>query len=380
MQPTAAISPLGARSIDEFVTYAARCLAWPFIDYPWLALVMWMPAALLALQVLWTRDYRPVHGYLAALGLWVIGHALAAALARGGEGIGPSWRYMDVLAIGTVVNGLAAALLLDVGHPGVRRAALAGGLIWAVLLIVGVDALARRALVLEAPNRHNWTSAYTRNIRQFIADGDVARFAGLSFPDQVPWPDPRALAERWLQNDSLRAVLPWAIRAPLPMVPAAPAAFSAPGTYPTTPPLPSGTSIGSYGAGGNAVEGQFKSQPLRCVTGSSLRFEVAGYLGRPGLFLAVQPTNGGPAVAAEPVEEPRERWVVALVPCPDGPFEVVGIDLSPEFWLAFGPPVEVGPLSRWSVDLAAAGRGLLMAGLLLGLVAARAARAGVRSP
>jgi hypothetical protein len=70
----------------------------------------------------------------------------------------------------------------------------------------------------------------------------------------------------------------------------------------------------------------------------------------------------------------REQWKAAFARCPEGRFTIVATDTSATTWFAFGPPVEVGPLSRWAEQAANRGRMLLLLGLLLAAVAPRASR------
>jgi hypothetical protein len=67
----------------------------------------------------------------------------------------------------------------------------------------------------------------------------------------------------------------------------------------------------------------------------------------------------------------RERWVEAIVRCPEGFFQLIGVDESARSWFAFREPVEVGRGSLWAEALIANSSELLAVSLLLALFAAR---------
>jgi hypothetical protein len=202
------------------VVLGARSLAWPFTGAEWMVLVMWAPAMMLAVHVLRTRRVEPVTAYLSGLSAWVIAHALGLAWARGGAMDVPASRYMDILAVGAVVNAVACVLVRERARLGAPyRAATWGAAVWFVVVAAGVWGEAGRAMTTGAPVRHAWTTAYARNIRQLAEDHDLGRFGALTFPDQVPWINARDLALIWLYDPRLRPVLPPSIRDPEPGMP-----------------------------------------------------------------------------------------------------------------------------------------------------------------
>ena len=121
----------------------------------------------------------------------------------------------------------------------------------------------------------------------------------------------------------------------------------------------------------SSTQGQFESLPVRCQSGAYLRFEIAGYLGAPGLSLSVRSTSATEA-PVPPGEVARERWIASLVRCPaaENLFTIVAADSRPDLWFAFFDPIEVpwgSHIAQYLIDRA---WGCLWAALGLMLLAA----------
>jgi hypothetical protein len=111
------------------------------------------------------------------------------------------------------------------------------------------------------------------------------------------------------------------------------------GTIPQDPLARSWWSMSDLG---RKAKGQFESQPMTCQVGGRLRFEVAGYLGWEGNYLAVRNLRTGNDVVVVPAHLARERWAEVVVPCPLDAFKIVGADETETSWFAFREPVEIG--------------------------------------
>jgi hypothetical protein len=89
---------------------------------------------------------------------------------------------MDFLAVGPVINGIAAVLVLDTSRSRtVRVPGHLAALAWAACLVVGVEALSREAVLLAAPNRRAWTNAYTPTSGSWPTTPTWRGSAGCSF-------------------------------------------------------------------------------------------------------------------------------------------------------------------------------------------------------
>jgi len=337
-----------ARTSSEFMAALVGSLAWPWVDVPWMSVIAWLPMLSLVVVVLWRRHGTNREVLIAALGSWVILQAGGLAFARGAGGAGPASRYMDILSIGLVANAMALTALADRFHANPRawRLATAVVMAWSVWAIAGSARMGDQGLA-GAAARHAWMVNYEPSLRTFLKDDDIAAFAVKGFPEMVPHWSASILANAWLRHPYLRQILPPAIRAPVSLDERldSPSGFVANGVYPATPSDPARPVLGSFTSIGNPAQGRFESRPVRCQPGGYLRFDVAGYLGVPGMSLSVL-SRPGREIAVRPAELPRERWLTTLVRCPDDPFTVVAADSRPDLWFAFAAPIEVAWGSR----------------------------------
>jgi hypothetical protein len=374
MAPPPLHAPLRAHTLGEFFGALANNLAWPWIDHPRLAAVMWSPAVLL-LVVAAVRRARTteVERLIMGLSIWVVLNAAAVAYGRGAGAALPAARYMDFLSLGLVANALALAGLFDRDGTGRRARRLALGVLaaWLVFAIVGVDRVTRQALW----NLGTWRQFYAAhavNVRQFIITGELAEFTSKRPVNDIPYPDAMSLAIT-LRDPYIRRILPAAVRAPVHLEPRATTndAFVPDGS-PVKVHDPLRRAWGSYSNRGRRAEGRFDSQPVAaCGWGQRLRFPVSGYLGLPHQYLALKDVSSGRDLPIVPPTLPRESWVDAIVRCPDRPFAVTAIDATGESWFAFREPVEVGWASLAAERLIKWSRELFLAALALAGLAAR---------
>jgi hypothetical protein len=370
-------APYKAGTLGAFATALARNGAWPWIDSPVFSVFMWLPLVVMVLLAL-RRDKPPteLERISCALGVWAVLQASALAYARGVGGGAPASRYMDLLSMGFVANGMAWLAIQDRLAGSLAKSRIAMGMLacWLGFALIGVTGLTEEALRTGAFTRRAWMEAFTRNVREFLSTDDVAAFTSRPFPFQVPYSNPLLLANGWLRDPYVRQILPPAIREPLRLTPASTAEgpFVSDGAYPTTPTDALRHSRGSYTNRGNPSMGRFESQPvLPCVRTAFLKFEVAGYLGQPGLSLRVKDVTSGREHNVLPRQLAKESWLNAHVSCPDEPFTIVAEDLTPDAWFAFRDPVEIGWASVAADWLIARARGLLLISLTLAYLAIR---------
>lgn len=362
-----------AKSVHDFVFSIVHSLQWPWRDADWAALLLWTPWLCVAWQTLTAKrpdesdspdssraDWR-FGAIITALGGWVLLQLAATAYARGAGADYPASRYMDTLSFGAAVNGLALAWLLT--HLASRRrlflAVGALGLAWAITLGVGLHAQLTGTFESELPDAKKYYVKAEANMRRYLSTMDAKHLAN---PD-IPYPSAQGLIDR-LVEPSLRALMPVPIRPPLPVEvqPAAGAAFiandarnvapeTAPrrGLSPTTPPLDSTVSWGSYDpAQGAAAQGEWRSRPLPSPRGHGwLRFETAGHPGAGGIALEVRDAVSDALLATvRPTNTPGDGWRPVYVRAPTVPFVIAARDHDTARWLAFSGPVEMGTLSH----------------------------------
>ena len=369
--------PLRAKTAGEFFGALWHNLAWPWTDTPRFAAVMWLPVGVLLLAAAWRRGRTTeLERLVVALGAWVAMNAAAIAYGRGAGGGYPATRYMDFLSIGLVANALALVAVMNWTGTNLmaRRAGWAALAAWLVFAVAGADRLTGLALV-DLGVWRQYYAAQSANVRQFVITDDLAGFASKHAPDEIPYPDPRSLADT-LRDPFIRRILPSAVREPMHLEANSLAndAFVADGSPVRAPHDPLNPVWGSYADRGRATEGRFDSRSLPgCLAGQLLTFAVSGYLGQPHHYLAVKDLVSGRDVPVTPQRVPGDEWTAVAVPCPEHTFAVVAIDAEPESWFAFREPVVTGRLSLESERLISWSREFFFAALALAALALRRA-------
>jgi len=220
--PIAYHEPLKAVSWPAFIRSLGRNLALPWVDAPALAPILWLPLAVAAGVVLRRRlQSKEDERLLLALGAWVLCQALAIAYARGGDGVAPASRYLDLLGLGLVVNSLALATWLAAGKRPVQIGVVVILCVWLGGLTAGIVSLSRETLATHGQQRERGAREHVRNVRAFVATDDIDELLDKIGPRDLPYNNAWLLAN-WLQHPYIRHVLPAIVRPPLDLQPAAP--------------------------------------------------------------------------------------------------------------------------------------------------------------
>jgi hypothetical protein len=347
---------LKAASFYAWSNVFTRSLAWPYCTMPIVVVAMYLPWAICALLMLTTNEprLRSRTEILFGIGLWVIMQAAAIAYARGENGNGPiASRYMDVLALGAVVNALCVVVLFpSVPWVGTRRtvAHVFGGL-WVAAVFVGAAALGFQKLSSGPGNEV--LLPMEENVRAYVATHDRQHLTG-----DHPYPDANRLAEL-LDDPTLRKILPAIIRPVLPLALRRETghAFVASG-YPAQLATPSyERSWGSYSQSGREARGSMETEDFRPAL-PYLQFEIAGAL-RDGTSLTLRDETGHEVRFNSPARL-NENWRPAIVPVPGVKVHLVGNDDTTTRWFAFREPRELGRFSYYSQCAVANGKYLFM--------------------
>jgi hypothetical protein len=374
---------LKAGSIPDWVMAFTGCLAWPWHTNRVLAVVMHLPLFFLALSYItrpasWRRDQRQTIELILGTGIWFLSQAAAVAYARGAPTESLASRYMDIFAIGAVVNFLAALLLIaEAKSIGWRKLAYLPVSIWSVALVSGLVPLTRYNFQSDLPGRRGMLRTGEENVRGYVRSGNFRQYLEHKPELELPYPDKVRLQEL-LDDSVIRGILPANVRprlhfqAPEPAV--APGGFVKSGSDSKTA-LPSyETVVGSYSeTQGGAAVGTWESPLEHAPSLPYLRIDVSGYLGKPDLSLEFRGEASGKHIALFPGRPAGERWQANFVERPGDhsePVSIKAIDQSQADWFAFTEPVEVGRFSYWTLCLLGWSSNIILAGVALGLISA----------
>ncbi len=358
---------LKASNINEFLLTFGKALAWPWVNQPWFSLVLVLPFFALVFRTLWLRR-KPSHAelFVLALGGWILLQAASMAYARSAGGSPPASRYMDLLALGVLVNLLAFYFIAQTwyGLPRLLKQYLnISACLWKLLVILGIGGLTVMGSWPAIQQRHAQGIEQLKNTREFIRTGELSVLQNKPRL-HIPYPIAERLAGL-LANPQLRAILPHTLTVPtLLQSHRNSSTFVANGFYPTTGNYQNETTLGSYNSLGNPAVGTFESTPIKLAHGF-MEIPVAGYLGEKGLTLQLVVESQPVPIIIKPPKLAREGWVSCYVRVPEQPFKLVAIDNSPDLWFAFAMPRGIGTLSFGVIWILKQGDILFFIGLFL---------------
>lgn len=191
---------LGAHSLQEFLKAFLRQAAWPISHRIKLsALVVNAPLVVVAWRTL--RKPPPSNNIawvLLALGLW--NGLQFAALAYGRAAMSEASRYLDICALGLIINFICAAIISDTG----RKRLLAAS--WVVAIVIGWACQTAIDVPKQLRQRYSTSVQQEKNVRAFLATGQF--LPGASGADlSLPYPDATRLANL-LSDARVRRFLP----------------------------------------------------------------------------------------------------------------------------------------------------------------------------
>ncbi|OQY54754.1 MAG: hypothetical protein B6247_10560 [Candidatus Parabeggiatoa sp. nov. 2] len=259
-------SVLRAGNLNEFMQAFGKALAWPWITPPWISLVLYLPFLALVFRTLWLRR-KPSQAelFVLALGGWVILQAASMAYARGVGGMAPASRYMDILALGVIVNLLAFYFMAQswYGLPNRIKPYLnTSACLWIGLVILGLGELAVMDSWHAIQNRGLHYEKQLKNTREFIRTGHLSVLQNKPFL-HIPYPSAERLAQL-LAHPQLRAILPHSLVVP-PLLQSQQdnSTFVANGFFSTTGKYQNETTLGSYNHLGDRAVGRFESTQIK---------------------------------------------------------------------------------------------------------------------
>jgi hypothetical protein len=356
-----------AHSADKFQFWQAfgTALAWPWVlPGKWLGLLTYLPFFILVIHtVRWRRHPSPAELLVLALGGWTLLQAASMSYARTGLSI-PAFRYMDILALGTLANLLAIYFITPTWKnwpSGVKFATNTLACFWLLFWVLGIINLTTTIWpIIE--KKHIDSIEQLNNTRNFLLSGDINSLRNKI----IPYPIPERLAGL-LANPKLRRMLPHSLAVPNLLESSQPeeSPFVLDGFYPTTGKYQDEKTLGSYNSLGNPAVGSFESKPIHKLAKSFIEIPVAGYLGEKDLTLQLVVEGQEKPIPIVPSLLPRETWVSYYIRTPDRPFQVVAIDNRTDLWFAFAMPRGIGILSFGVIWLLNQGKIVFFGGLFL---------------
>ncbi len=344
-------SELYSRDILTFITSLGKFLAWPWVDYPLLSLLMYMPFLVLLTTVIWRR--QPLWRgelFILALGCWILLQAVAMAFARGaGDGVHPIARYWEIMSIGVIINFFSFHYLTQPNHGLPNFITTRINLIvhgWGILLLCGIYVLMVEAVPHIKVKLAN-SKEQLANVRNFLNTGELKALK--AYPT-CPYPLSPILAS-FLKRPNFQKLLPPSLTVPS-QVPQSRfqsetiSTFIPNGVYPTTKTRGE-KMLGSYNTQQNAAVGHFESVFISPPKQPFMAIPISGYLGEKDLSLRLEVEGQPEPIWLTPYKVAREGLVPIYLPTPTKSFKIVAEDNNPKLWFAFAMPRGIGKLSMY---------------------------------
>ncbi|MGB8168993.1 MAG: hypothetical protein WCF18_15960 [Chthoniobacteraceae bacterium] len=177
----ASIGALQARTPGSFLWGFAIHLGWPNSTSPFFALLAYAPfVVLVCLRLRAARRNRAgefsIEDFLFPLGFWVLLQAAAIAYSRNHPVASVISRYMDLLALGALVNFCCLLRLFQLSSaspPSIwaRRALVPGAAVWTAVALAGLVPLLQRNFRLDLPSLQKIHRVQIAAVRQFVTNG-----------------------------------------------------------------------------------------------------------------------------------------------------------------------------------------------------------------
>lgn len=195
---------LKAHTASEFIKALGQVMTWPASGFWYLGVVYYLPAVIFGINMLIDRpSAMDKRWFLLGAVAWCVGQCVSLAYGRA---IAPtSSRYLDLVAIGLLVNFSVMLLLLSKVESQWRYLARIFGFGWVVVLVAGLAGM-YPSIGAELKTKHDLSSIQEAHVREYLCDGNNKH---LQNKPHLHIPYPNAVRLQQLLDDTvIRSILP----------------------------------------------------------------------------------------------------------------------------------------------------------------------------
>jgi hypothetical protein len=193
---------LKAQSVPQFLKALVTVLSWPANKVG--VVIIQVPVLLLVLRIFFKKEYQtPAYLFIAAMTLWLFGQFISIAYGRA-VGVTSS-RYLDLFAIGLVLNFAALIVMLSQANIKHKLSYGLGIAIWLTTVTFGFSMSAGK-LSADLQGRAKQGLEQEKNVRAYLCSGDIIHLQNKPFLF-IPYPNPERL-KSLLDNPTIRSILP----------------------------------------------------------------------------------------------------------------------------------------------------------------------------
>ncbi len=199
---------LKAQSVPQFLKALAIVLSWPANKIG--LVIIQIPVLLLVLRIFFKKEYQAApYFFIVAVTLWLFGQFISIAYGRAVAVT--SSRYLDLFAIGLVINFAALIIMLSQANIKHQFSYGLGIAVWLMTVTFGFSMSAGK-LSEDLQERAKQGLEQEKNVRAYLCSGDIIHLQNKPFLF-VPYPNPEIL-KSLLDNPAIRSVLPGNIYMP----------------------------------------------------------------------------------------------------------------------------------------------------------------------
>lgn len=194
---------LKAQSLQQYFSSLFSVLSWP-VKNQWGFFIIQMPSMLYVGRLFHKSCHgKNVNYFVIALLLWVWGQY--ASMAYGRAVISLSSRYLDVFAVGIILNAYFVVSMFSSSREerNFQKLALAG--LW-VITIFASFAISSGELRNDLNIKRTQGISQEKNVKAYLCTGDYSHLLNKPFQD-IPFPDP-AFLKKILDDNAVRSILP----------------------------------------------------------------------------------------------------------------------------------------------------------------------------
>lgn len=195
---------LKAQSVIQFLHALIDIFSWPTNQLWFGFIITHTPLLLLCFRILRNPDYRsPSLLFIASVSFWLLGQFLSIAYGRAADVTAS--RYLDLFAIGLVINFVALGIIFNNSKPNHKKFIIGYWILWIVVILSGF-ASSIKELGHDLKFKHDSSLEQEKNVRNYLCSGNIMQLEDKPYLN-IPYPNPDRL-KSLLDNPIIRSILP----------------------------------------------------------------------------------------------------------------------------------------------------------------------------
>lgn len=201
---------LKAQSVGQFLSAFVKVFSWPSNAFWISAFIVQTPLLVLVYRTVLNKSQpTPTEVFILSMAVWLLGQFVSLSYGRA---VAPAQsRYLDLFAVGLLINLVSAFVLLRAAGPRRVFAHQCATAIWLLTIALGFW-LSADGLLNDIRRKADQSREQERNVRAYLCTGDNAHLTNKA-DQEIPYPDMVRL-KALLDTTAIRQILPGNIYEP----------------------------------------------------------------------------------------------------------------------------------------------------------------------